>query len=140
MRSYLALQRMEGGGLIEEADVPAESGDARRRYYQLTREGRESAEMEIGSPRASRCLSAGQEMARGEGDMTRRIIATLRGEDPIGQKIAYDPAPTPESTWYEIIGIVGDHHQQSPAIPPPAEVLENRNQDWGRAEGSLGAP
>ncbi len=45
---YLALQRMEGGGLIEEADVPAGSGDARRRYYQLTREGRESAEIELG--------------------------------------------------------------------------------------------
>ncbi len=53
-------------------------------------------------------------------------------EDPIGKKIAYDRAATPESTWYEIVGIVGDQHQQSPAQPARAEVFENRDQDWGR--------
>jgi predicted permease len=55
------------------------------------------------------------------------------GEDPIGQRIAYDRAATEESTWYEIIGIVGDQHQHSPGVPPRAEVFENRNQDWGRS-------
>ena len=55
------------------------------------------------------------------------------GEEPIGQRIAYDRAPTSESTWYEIIGIVGDQHQQSPAVPPKAEVFENRAQDWSRS-------
>ena len=54
------------------------------------------------------------------------------GEDPIGQRIANSRAATPESTWYEIVGIVGDQHQASPAIAPRAEVFENRNQDWGR--------
>jgi putative ABC transport system permease protein len=54
------------------------------------------------------------------------------GEDPIGQKIAYDRAATPESNWYEIVGIVGDQHQNSPGQPVLAEVFENRNQDWGR--------
>jgi putative ABC transport system permease protein len=54
-------------------------------------------------------------------------------EDPIGQKIAYDRAATSESTWYEIIGIVGDQHQNSPALPPKAEVFENRDQDWSRS-------
>ncbi|HEX9885072.1 MAG TPA: PadR family transcriptional regulator [Longimicrobiales bacterium] len=44
---YLALQRMEGEGLIEE-DVEARrrSSDARRRYYRVTELGRELAERE----------------------------------------------------------------------------------------------
>src|SRR5690606_11044718 len=32
-------------------------------------------------------------------------------EDPVGQRIAYDRVATAESTWYEIIGIVGDQRQ-----------------------------
>jgi putative ABC transport system permease protein len=59
------------------------------------------------------------------------------GEDPIGQKIAYDrtAAANPEgSIWYEIIGIVGDQMQTSPAEPARAEAFENRDQDWGRGE------
>lgn len=54
------------------------------------------------------------------------------GEDPIGQKIAYDRAATPESNWYEIVGIVGDQLQEDPSLPPRAEVFENRRQDWSR--------
>lgn len=54
------------------------------------------------------------------------------GEDPLGQRIAYDRNATPESNWYEIIGIVGDQHQVSPGVPPRPEVFEYRNQDWER--------
>jgi putative ABC transport system permease protein len=54
------------------------------------------------------------------------------GEDPIGQKIAYERATTEESTWYEIIGIVGDQHQISLAQPVRAEAFESRHQDWNR--------
>ena len=43
---YLALQRMEGDGLIEEAERPADESDARRRYYRITALGRERAETE----------------------------------------------------------------------------------------------
>lgn len=44
---YLALQRMQGSGLIEDAPPPAEPvADARRRYYCLTPMGREMAERE----------------------------------------------------------------------------------------------
>jgi DNA-binding PadR family transcriptional regulator len=44
---YLALQRMEGVGLIaESSDRPADADDARRRYYRLTQQGREGAEQE----------------------------------------------------------------------------------------------
>jgi putative ABC transport system permease protein len=54
------------------------------------------------------------------------------GEDPIGQKIAYDRLATEDSNWYEIIGIVGDQHQVSPAQPARSEVFESRHQDWDR--------
>lgn len=54
------------------------------------------------------------------------------GENPLGQRIAYDRVPDEESRWYEIVGIVGDQHQVSPGQPARAEAFENRNQDWGR--------
>ena len=43
---YLALQRMESEGMVEEAPRPADDGDARRRYYRMTRKGRAAAEEE----------------------------------------------------------------------------------------------
>ncbi len=55
------------------------------------------------------------------------------GEDPVGQRIAYDRAATPESTWREIIGVVGDQRQDGPGRPVRAEVFEHRAQDWSRS-------
>lgn len=58
------------------------------------------------------------------------------GEDPVGQRIANDrtaAANPDDNQWYEIIGIVADQHQVSPAEPPSAEVFESRHQDWARA-------
>lgn len=54
------------------------------------------------------------------------------GENPIGQRIAYDRVPDSSSVWREIIGIVGDQHQVSPALPVRSEVFEHPAQDWGR--------
>ncbi|MGE0158570.1 MAG: ABC transporter permease [Gemmatimonadales bacterium] len=54
------------------------------------------------------------------------------GEDPIGQRIAYTRNATPESTWYEIVGVVGDQRQEHLARPARPEVFESRYQDWGR--------
>lgn len=52
---YLALQRMEGEGLIEEDEARGrKSDDARRRYYRITSLGRERAELE--SRRLARLL------------------------------------------------------------------------------------
>ena len=42
---YMTLMRLEDQGLIEQADGPADA-DARRRYYRLTRMGRETARAE----------------------------------------------------------------------------------------------
>lgn len=43
---YLALQRMGGDALIEDAAAPRGERDARRRYYRLTPEGRRVGEAE----------------------------------------------------------------------------------------------
>ncbi|MFI5245952.1 MAG: ADOP family duplicated permease, partial [Gemmatimonadales bacterium] len=37
----------------------------------------------------------------------------FRGEDPIGQQVAFDRIPDSTSTWYTIVGIVGDERQGS---------------------------
>ncbi|HET9947691.1 MAG TPA: helix-turn-helix transcriptional regulator, partial [Longimicrobiales bacterium] len=57
---YLALQRMEGEGLIEEAKRPrTKSDDRRRRYWSLTRRGREVLEAE--SRRLAALVAAARE-------------------------------------------------------------------------------
>ncbi|MEX0891734.1 MAG: PadR family transcriptional regulator [Gemmatimonadota bacterium] len=56
---YVALQRMDGEGLITDTDPPAgEAGEAdpRRRYYRLTPAGREAARAE--SSRLAALLAA----------------------------------------------------------------------------------
>lgn len=37
----------------------------------------------------------------------------FRGEDPIGQRVTFDKNPDSTSTWYTIVGIVGDERQTS---------------------------
>ncbi|MEJ2203778.1 MAG: PadR family transcriptional regulator [Gemmatimonadota bacterium] len=64
---YLALQRMEGHGLIRESpERPPEADDARRRYYRLTEQGRAAAEEEsarlatlVRAARAKKLLAGG---------------------------------------------------------------------------------
>ncbi len=61
---YLALQRMETEGLLEEAPRPRDETDARRRYYRITARGRADAETEsrqlaalVAAARAKRLLA-----------------------------------------------------------------------------------
>ena len=64
---YLALQRMESDGLIEEAgDI--DSDDSRRRYWKLTRQGRERAGEE--SLRLARLVASAREKELLPGDAT----------------------------------------------------------------------
>ena len=64
---YLALQRMQGMGLIADApERPATDDDPRRRYYRLTDEGREHARDEslrlaalVSAARSKRLLAGG---------------------------------------------------------------------------------
>lgn len=44
---YDALARLVDQGLIEEVDAPRDSSDTRRRYYAITRFGRQAAEREV---------------------------------------------------------------------------------------------
>lgn len=70
---YLALQRMEGEGLIEDTPSrPPTDDDARRRYYRMTEAGRAVAERE--SVRLAALVSA----ARNKNLL--RGTATGRGE------------------------------------------------------------
>ncbi len=57
------------------------------------------------------------------------------GEDPVGQRIAYDRAANEnpdDNSWWEIVGVVADQYQESLAEAPKPEVFENGNQNWGR--------
>ena len=62
---YLALRRMQGDGMIEDA-TPVAGGDARRKYYRLTSKGRDHAEAEsvrlaslVASAREKKLLAGG---------------------------------------------------------------------------------
>lgn len=68
---YLAIQRLEQDGLIEE-DRERPSPDARRRYYRLTGLGREVAVAE------SRRLAALLEVSRSKGLLGERPAGGLR--------------------------------------------------------------
>jgi predicted permease len=51
------------------------------------------------------------------------------GEDPVGQRIAFDKVPTAASTWYTILGVVGNEHSQSLDVAPRGEVIVPMAQD-----------
>ena len=53
---YLALQRMENEGMIDSVAAPSGESDPRRRYYRLTKQGRNAASVE--SLRLAGLLSA----------------------------------------------------------------------------------
>lgn len=45
---YGAIKRLDRRGWIEEIDAPSgQDGDGRRRFYRLTRQGREAAQAEV---------------------------------------------------------------------------------------------
>jgi DNA-binding PadR family transcriptional regulator len=53
---YLALQRLERDGLIDGVDAPGAEADPRRRYYRITKHGRNAASIE--SVRLAKLVSA----------------------------------------------------------------------------------
>ncbi len=50
------------------------------------------------------------------------------GQDPVGQRIAFDKVPTPKSNWYTIVGVVGNEHSDGLDIAPRVEVYESAVQ------------
>src|SRR5581483_4001660 len=42
----------------------------------------------------------------------------FKGQNPIGQRMAFDKVPSPKSTWYTIIGVVGNEHFDALDVTP----------------------
>jgi predicted permease len=53
-------------------------------------------------------------------------------EDPIGQRVSFDREPDSTSAWFTIVGVVGDEHQESPAVAPKMEVFSPARQEDSR--------
>jgi putative ABC transport system permease protein len=53
-------------------------------------------------------------------------------ESPVGRQIAYDLVPDSNSTWYTIVGVVGDERQGSLVEPAAPEIFAPFEQDWSR--------
>jgi len=51
------------------------------------------------------------------------------GQDPIGQRIAFDRTPDSTSVWRTIVGVVGNEHQSSLAMQPRIEIFAPTMQD-----------
>jgi predicted permease len=51
------------------------------------------------------------------------------GQDPIGQRIAYDLLPDSTSTWRTIVGVVGDERQGTLGELPRPEVIAPYSQE-----------
>jgi predicted permease len=45
------------------------------------------------------------------------------GQDPIGQRIAFDKIPTPKTIWYTIIGVVANENLDALDVTPTVAVL-----------------
>lgn len=53
----------------------------------------------------------------------------FKGQDPVGQRIAFDKVPTPKSQWYTIIGVVGSEHVDALDVPPIIEAYHSSVQE-----------
>jgi len=55
--------------------------------------------------------------------------AYFGGQDPIGQRITFDKAPTAMSQWYTIVGVAGNEHVDALDVAPRPEVLHSTVQE-----------
>jgi putative ABC transport system permease protein len=53
----------------------------------------------------------------------------FKGQDPIGQRITFGKVVTPKSTWYTIIGVVGNEHVDALDIAPRIEAYHAELQE-----------
>jgi len=53
----------------------------------------------------------------------------FKGQDPIGQRIAFDKVPTAKTTWCTIVGVVGNEHADDLATTPKIEIYESSTQN-----------
>jgi ABC-type antimicrobial peptide transport system permease subunit len=52
----------------------------------------------------------------------------FRGQNPIGQRIAFDKVPTDKSTWYTIVGVVANEHVDALDVAPRIEAFNAASQ------------
>jgi putative ABC transport system permease protein len=73
--------------------------------------------------------------AQDRGDAPRVVINDVlakkffRGQNPIGQKLAFDKIPDSTSTWRTIVGVVGSEHQVEMSAEPRIEIFAPLTQD-----------
>jgi putative ABC transport system permease protein len=53
-------------------------------------------------------------------------------ENPLGKQIAFDRVPDTTSTWYTVVGVVGDERQGDLVEAPMPEIFAPFDQDWSR--------
>ena len=53
----------------------------------------------------------------------------FKGQDPVGQRITFGKVPTPTSTWYTIIGVVGNEHVDALDVAPRIEAFHAESQE-----------
>jgi putative ABC transport system permease protein len=52
----------------------------------------------------------------------------FKGQDPIGQRIAFDKVPDSTSKWYTVVGVVGNEHQSALDVDPQIEIFQSTTQ------------
>lgn len=55
----------------------------------------------------------------------------FRGQDPLGQRLAFDRYPDAESRWYTIVGVTASYRQGSLAEEAQIEIYRPQSQDPG---------
>ncbi len=53
----------------------------------------------------------------------------FQGQNPVGQRIAFDKVPTSKSTWYTIVGVVASEHVEALDVQPRIEVFHAASQE-----------
>jgi putative ABC transport system permease protein len=53
----------------------------------------------------------------------------FKGQEPLGQRIAFDKVPTPKSEWYTIIGVVQSEHVDALDVAPIIEAYHSSVQE-----------
>jgi len=54
--------------------------------------------------------------------------AYFKDQNPIGQRIAFDKAPTATTRWLTVIGVVGDEHSDGLDVAPRVEAFQSSTQ------------
>lgn len=82
-------------------------------------------------------LVAGRDFTRDDRADAQRVVIIndvlakryFRGENPIGQKLAFDRIPDSSSVWRTIVGVVGSEHQVDMATEARIEIFAPLAQD-----------